>query len=100
MIDTVSADYVVAPVPGQHTFSNPFGEEASNTIMPAFYINYFKLIQSYLDEGLPMNAATNKKAMPVMPLCLFNRTVGSRVMHSNQTRWEAVGLSSFLLRTR
>jgi len=62
-IDTASGDYVVVPVRAQHTFSNPFDEGASNTFMPAFYINYFKLIQSYLDEGLLMNAATNKNAM-------------------------------------
>ena len=35
-----------------------------------------------------------------MLLCLFNRTVGSRGMHSDQIRWEAVRLTSFLLRTR
>jgi hypothetical protein len=47
-IDTASRDYVVAPGRAQHTFSNPFDEEASNTFMPAFYINYhFKLIQSF-----------------------------------------------------
>ena len=63
-IDTASRDYVVAPVRGQHMFSNPLDEDASNTFMPAFYINYyFKLIQSFLNEGLPMSAATNKKAM-------------------------------------
>jgi hypothetical protein len=62
-VDTASRDYVVVPVLAQHTFSNPFDEEASNTFMLAFYINYFKLIQSYLDEGLPMNAVTSKKAI-------------------------------------
>lgn len=62
-IDTASRDYVVVPARAQNTFSNPFDEEASNSFMLAFYINHFKLIQSYLDEGLPMNAATNKKAM-------------------------------------
>jgi hypothetical protein len=60
MIDTASGDHVTVPVRAQHTFSNPFDEEASNSFMPAFYINYFKLIQSYLNEGLPVNAATNK----------------------------------------
>jgi hypothetical protein len=41
MIDAASGDYVVVLVRVQHTFSNPFDEEASffNTFTPAFYIN-------------------------------------------------------------
>jgi hypothetical protein len=49
----------------QHTLSNTVDEEASffNTSTPAFYIDYFKLIQRYFEEGLPMNAGPNKKAV-------------------------------------
>lgn len=56
--------YTVCDV-GPHTFSNPFDEEAKfiNTYTPAFYINYFKLLERMVDEGTPMNPQVVKTAM-------------------------------------
>lgn len=62
-IDAKAGDYVVVPTKSPHTFSNPTDEEARffNTLTPAFYINYFKLLGEFSKEGLTKEA--NQKAM-------------------------------------
>jgi Cupin domain len=64
-IDAKAGDYVTVPTRSPHTFSNPFDEEAKffNTFTPAHYINYFKLLHTMSQEGVPMNPEANKKAM-------------------------------------
>lgn len=64
-IDAKAGDYVTVPTRSPHTFSNPFEEEAKffNTYTPAHYINYFKLLHTMSQEGVPMNPEANKKAM-------------------------------------
>jgi len=64
-IDAKMGDYVTVPTRSPHTFSNPFDEEAKffNTFTPAHYINYFKLLHTMSQEGVPMNPEANKKAM-------------------------------------
>jgi hypothetical protein len=58
-------DFVSVPVRAPHTFSNPFNEEAVfiNTYTPAFYINYFKLLNEMVEDGHGMTPEKNKKAM-------------------------------------
>ena len=45
-VDAKVGDYVVIGLKAPHTFSNPTGEEAVfvNTLTPAFYVNYFKMM--------------------------------------------------------
>ncbi len=49
-VDANVGDYVVVGTRAPHTFSNPFEGEAKffNTFTPAFYVNYFKLIEELL----------------------------------------------------
>ncbi|KAJ5109142.1 hypothetical protein N7456_005817 [Penicillium angulare] len=63
-IDAKTGDYIVVPTKSPHTFSNPTDEEAVffNTLTPAFYINYFKLL-SDLVEGGELTPEANQKAM-------------------------------------
>lgn len=64
-IDANVGDLVTVPVRAPHTFSNPGDQEARfiNTFTPSFYINYFRLLSRLSEEGKPMSAAANKKAM-------------------------------------
>lgn len=64
-IDAATGDYVVVPTRSPHTFSNATDEPAKffNTFTPAFYINYFKLLSTFSEEGKPMNPENNRKAM-------------------------------------
>jgi hypothetical protein len=64
-IDAKLGDFVSVPVRAPHTFSNPFDEEAAffNTYTPAFYINYFKLLGTMIEEGEMMTPEKNLKAM-------------------------------------
>ena len=45
-LDAKEGDYIVIGTRAPHTFSNPTGEEAKfvNTLTPAFYVNYFKMM--------------------------------------------------------
>lgn len=63
-IDCKTGDFVTVPVRAPHTFSNPFDEEAKfiNTLTPAFYVNYFKLLSEITEDGTSMQEA-NKQAM-------------------------------------
>lgn len=63
-VDAKVGDFVSVPVRAPHTFSNPFDTEAKffNTYTPAFYINYFKLLGSLIEEG-PMTPEKNIQAM-------------------------------------
>jgi len=47
-----TGDYITVSTRSPHTFSNPYDEEAKffNTYTPAFYINYFKLLNKMLTE--------------------------------------------------
>jgi len=64
-VDAALGDFLSVPVRAPHTFSNPFDEEAVffNTYTPAFYINYFKLLGSMIEEGGQMTPERNLKAM-------------------------------------
>ena len=64
-VDAKLGDFVSVPVRAPHTFSNPFDEEAKffNTYTPAFYINYFKLLGSMIEEGGQMTKEKNLLAM-------------------------------------
>lgn len=64
-IDAKAGDYVVVPTKGPHTFSNPSDEESRffNTFTPAFYINYFKLLSEFSEEGKPLSKEANQRAM-------------------------------------
>lgn len=57
-LDAKEGDYIVIGTRAPHTFSNPTGEEAKfvNTLTPAFYVNYFKMMA---------------EMMQVCPLLLF-----------------------------
>lgn len=57
-LDAKEGDYIVIGMRAPHTFSNPTGEEAKfvNTLTPAFYVNYFKMMA---------------EMMQVCPLLLF-----------------------------
>jgi len=63
-IDAHTGDYVTVPIRSPHTFSNPFDEEARffNTLTPAFYVNYFKLLSELADGG-PLTPEVGGKAM-------------------------------------
>jgi hypothetical protein len=72
------------PTRSPHTFSNPFDEEARflNCFSPAHYINYFKLLATFSQEGKPMDPEANRRAMAVSfffffdSLCFFDWWVG------------------------
>lgn len=66
-IEANTGDFVTVPTRAPHTFENPFDEEAKffNTFTPAFYINYFKLLATMGQKGVPMNPEANRKAMAV-----------------------------------
>jgi oxalate decarboxylase/phosphoglucose isomerase-like protein (cupin superfamily) len=65
VIDAKAGDYVVVPTRSPHTFSNPTDDEARffNTLTPAFYVNYFKLLSELSPEGKPLSKEANQKAM-------------------------------------
>uniref|UniRef100_A0A8H7MYF6 Cupin type-2 domain-containing protein n=1 Tax=Bionectria ochroleuca TaxID=29856 RepID=A0A8H7MYF6_BIOOC len=64
-VDAQAGDYVVVPTRAPHTFSNPGDVEARffNTFTPAYYINYFKLMEKMFKSGMPMNKDTVQQAM-------------------------------------
>ncbi|KAJ0383765.1 hypothetical protein COL922a_009796 [Colletotrichum nupharicola] len=65
IIDAKEGDYVTVPVRAPHTFSNPTDQEAKfyNTYTPAYYINYFKLLGTYVKEGKPISPKEHLDAM-------------------------------------
>ncbi|KAK7425515.1 hypothetical protein QQZ08_007956 [Neonectria magnoliae] len=65
VIDAKEGDYVTVPVRAPHTFSNPTDQEAKffNTYTPAYYINYFKLLGTYVQEGKPISPKEHLDAM-------------------------------------
>lgn len=65
IIDAKEGDYVTVPVRAPHTFSNPTDQEAKffNTYTPAYYINYFKLLGTYVQEGKPISPKEHLDAM-------------------------------------
>lgn len=64
-VDAHAGDYVVVPTRSPHTFSNigPGTAKIFSTYSPAFYVNYFKLMSEMSEEGKPMSAEANVKAM-------------------------------------
>lgn len=64
-VDAHPGDYVVVPTRSPHTFSNigPGTAKIFSTYSPAFYVNYFKLMSEMSEEGKPMSAEANRKAM-------------------------------------
>jgi oxalate decarboxylase/phosphoglucose isomerase-like protein (cupin superfamily) len=64
-IDAHVGDVVTVPIRAPHTFSNPFDESAKfvNTYTPAFYINYFKLLQEFVQKEGGMTREANMEAM-------------------------------------
>ncbi|KAF4468111.1 hypothetical protein FALBO_5007 [Fusarium albosuccineum] len=64
-VNAQAGDYVVVPIRAPHTFSNPGDVEARffNTFTPAFYINYFKLMETMFNSGASMNQDTVQQAM-------------------------------------
>jgi len=64
-IDAAEGDFVTVPIRAPHTFSNPTDKEAKfvNTFTPAFYINYFKMLEEMIEEGAQMTPEKNKAAM-------------------------------------
>jgi oxalate decarboxylase/phosphoglucose isomerase-like protein (cupin superfamily) len=51
-IEAAAGDYVVVPIRAPHTFENPYDEpcEIFNTFSPAFYIEYFRLLDRLTRE--------------------------------------------------
>ena len=70
IVDAKLGDSMMVPTRAPHTFENPFDEEAKffNTFTPAHYINYFKLLATFSEEGKPMNPDANRRAMAVSVL--------------------------------
>ncbi|KAF1344896.1 RmlC-like cupin domain-containing protein [Delphinella strobiligena] len=64
-VDANAGDYVVVPIRAPHTFCNPSDQEAKffNTFTPAFYVNYFKLLASFVGDGKVMTPEANIRAM-------------------------------------
>lgn len=52
-IDAKAGDLVVVPPKAPHTFENATDQQAKffNTFTPAFYIQYFKLLETWLKSG-------------------------------------------------
>ena len=52
-MDAKEGDLVTVPPRAPHTFENVTGERAGffNTFTPAFYINYFRLLQEMADAN-------------------------------------------------
>ncbi|MCJ1245939.1 hypothetical protein MMC30_003143 [Trapelia coarctata] len=51
--DTRTGDYIIVPPLAPHTFANETAEEATmySTFTPAFYINYFRLLQEMVAKN-------------------------------------------------
>ena len=65
-IDAKVGDYVVVPPTATHTFENATGEEAEfvNTLTPAFYVNYFRLLgEMGQKSGGNISPEDHKRAM-------------------------------------
>ena len=64
-VDAKTGDYVVVPPGAPHTFSNPFDKEARFicTFTPAFYANYFLLLNKVSEEGKPITREQSLDAM-------------------------------------
>jgi cupin superfamily acireductone dioxygenase involved in methionine salvage len=64
-IDAKVGDYIVVPPRAPHTFSNPTNTEAKffNTFTPAQYINYFKMLAEWVEQGVKVDAEHVKRAM-------------------------------------
>jgi len=65
VVDASVGGYVVVPTRAPHTFSNETDEECRifNTFTPAFYIHYFKLLESLIEDGKAMTPELNVQAM-------------------------------------
>jgi len=65
IVDAKSGDYVTVPTRAPHTFSNPFDQEAKfiNTLTPAFYVNYFKLLAEVSVKDKKMMKEKNLECM-------------------------------------
>ena len=64
-IDAHEGDYVTVPIQAPHTFSNPTDQEVKfyNTYTPAYYINYFKLLSTYAEDGQTISPQAHLDAM-------------------------------------
>ncbi len=64
-VDAQVGDYVTVPIRAPHTFANVSGEEARffNTLTPAFYVNYFKLMSEMAEEAGGFSREINMRAM-------------------------------------
>jgi hypothetical protein len=88
--------YCTIPVRSWLGFSNPFDEDVIflSMLTLAFYINYFKLIQSYLEEGLLVKTEAKRGRCGATRLWSSMPAVGSRVGHSGKgLQMYAVGLA-------
>jgi len=65
IVDASAGDWVTVPIGAPHTFENPWDEEATflNTFTPAFYINYFKMLQAAVEKTGVMTKEANVEAM-------------------------------------
>ncbi len=65
IVDAKAGDYVVVPTRAPHTFENPFDVEARffNTYTPAYYIGYFKVMETMFESGRPQSKETMLEAM-------------------------------------
>lgn len=70
-VDAKEGDYVVIGTRAPHTFSNPTGEEAVfvNTLTPAFYVNYFKMMAAM------MQVRRIPHVSPYLPLPCYSSTL-------------------------
>ena len=76
--DAKVGDYVVIGLKAPHTFSNPTGEEAVfvNTLTPAFYVNYFKMMASMMQvRQLPAFSNISFSLSLSLPLPRFPSTL-------------------------
>jgi len=64
-IDTKVGDFVTVPPRAPHTFANPFDEPARmvNTVTPAQYIEYFRLLDRVTRENRKLTPEDMKQAM-------------------------------------
>ena len=101
-VDAKEGDYIVIGTRAPHTFSNPTREEAAfvNTLTPAFYVNYFKMmaemmqvrhipafsnISSYLSFSLLLSLFSSLLPLFQLPLRMCEKLTDSSFLPGRTT---------------
>lgn len=64
-VDAETGDYIIVPPRAHHTFTNPFDEEAEFlcTFTPAYYVDYFRILDRLTKERGILEEKDVRRAM-------------------------------------